>query len=139
MIYTSDKDKINTTALDCWSWGHILFGEITTIVSFLVILFLNILIPLEIGFITFIATSLIGIFWEFLENGILKKYGVFDTIEDRWNNCICDILCVMLGCGLILIPAYVRGGDLSWLVGDWITVVYLTSMMFILEYWRMKI
>ncbi len=108
-IFGKRKEDISKTALDYYSFGHIIFGHMAFLIIYLMGFYSSIPLIREsmmdraLGMATFT-----GIFWELLENNLFVKTNLKKRM-DSLNNSVCDILCVFIGASVICIFAHFYG------------------------------
>lgn len=102
-FFARTKDDISKSAVDFFSIGHILMGQLI----FSIIYGLLVYVPEFNAWVgspanpklwAFIVTVICGILWEPIENIILYKLGLkFESKRDSWLNLIFDIIFVIIG------------------------------------------
>jgi len=120
------KEHKNQTTFDIFSFGHILMGQFGALILLPFLFLLSQFIKFEVGFVMLLITIIKGFLWEYFENGVLKKYKIFRKYKfirkifkidifkvDSWNNCIMDILLVIIGMLMILPFGYLFLPDLG--------------------------
>lgn len=89
------EEDVDICFIDFYSFGHFIFGFITNLIIFLIILLLT---SQKFIFLSAIFTINIGLFWEFFENFYLHKKGFkYDNRQDSLANSLTDILFVSIG------------------------------------------
>ncbi|MHA1732078.1 MAG: DUF2585 family protein [Promethearchaeota archaeon] len=126
-FFARDKDDVAESAVDFFSIGHIMFGQFTFWIIYMLFTyaFPDVIYPVK--FWALIITIIVGIAWEPIENIILWKMGLkFENKRDSWLNIIFDILFVILG------------GVLAYLIEIWwvnlILVIVELTVFLILKY-----
>lgn len=142
------KNRINQSAFDPWSLGHVLMGEFGTLFFLPFLFFISQFIKFEISFFMLLFIIILATGWEYIENGVFKKYKIFKDREivkkifggkllqlDSWCNCITDVLLVIVGMLIILPFGYLflpnleifSGIALVIIIGTLIVMIFLMA------------
>lgn len=121
-FFARDDDDIATSAVDFFSLGHILMGQISFIICYLVMTYwIGNTDTTTVKKWSLIITIIFGIVWEPFENIIVWKMGLkFENRRDSILNIIFDILFVILG------------GVLAWIITIWWVNLIVIIVEFIL-------
>jgi hypothetical protein len=103
-FFATTKDDIPKAAVDFFSIGHVLMGQIAYFITYSLVnvdfgpLYEAVGSPIKPNFWAVIVAIVVGIIWEPVENIILWKMGLkFEGKRDSWLNLIFDILFVTGG------------------------------------------
>lgn len=105
-FFARTKDDISKAAVDFFSIGHILMGQIIFSIVYGLLVYVpefNAWVgsPADPKLWAFIVAVLCGILWEPIENIILYKLGLkFESKRDSWLNLIFDTIFVTIGATL---------------------------------------
>ncbi len=117
-FFARDKDDVAESAVDFFSLGHIIFGQVTFWIIYMIGAYWipDTFYPVKTW--SLVITIIVGIAWEPIENILLWKMGLkFENKRDSWLNIIFDIIFVTLG------------GILAWLITVW----WINLILFIVE------
>ena len=125
-FFARTKDDISKAAVDFFSIGHILMGQISYFIAWFFVkpdgaLFTFVGEPTNSGIYALSFAIFIGLIWEPIENIILWKMGLkFEGKRDSWLNLIFDII-------------FVTGGAvMAYFIHDWDINLILVIIEFIL-------
>lgn len=131
-VIATNKDDIGITAIDFFSFTHLIMGYLIFIVLN-GILFILYSIPL--GIFSFMYTSFIAIIWESLENSIFYYLGIkFAKRRDSIINSLMDICFFSFG-GLIALFNTQYGGVFFGVF----TIIFLISIILLTSFYLAKI
>ena len=131
-VIATNKDDIGITAIDFFSFTHLIMGYLIFIVLN-GILFILYSIPL--GIFSLMYTSFIAIIWELLENSIFYNIGIkFARRRDSIINSLMDI-CFFSSGGLIALFNTQFGG-IFFLV---YTIIFFMSIILLTSFYLAKI
>ena len=102
-FFARTKDDIPKAAVDFFSIGHVLMGQITFFIVYAMLFFWpgfseSVGDPIKPEFWCVVVSIIVGLIWEPLENILLWKMGLkFEGRKDSWLNIIFDIIFVTAG------------------------------------------
>lgn len=94
-IFSFKEKDVDIAFFDFYSFGHFIFGYITNLLIFLILILIT---SQKFVFLSSVFTINIGLIWEFVENFYLHKKGFkYDNRQDTLANSLTDILFVSIG------------------------------------------
>jgi len=97
-FFATSQSDISKAAVDFFSLGHILFGQIAYFIVYAIITWPLSYLGLDADMWALIIAILLGVLWEPVENIILYAAGMkFENKQDSILNLVFDILFVIVG------------------------------------------
>jgi len=134
-IIASEAKDVAISPLDCFTWGHLMFGVLSFSVDLLFIVGLSLNPGLLLWWSIILTLILIGVSWDIIENTIFIEIDIkFENRRDSTINIFSDVFFVTIG-GLLMLLIYLIT-DMRFFITSIIAIVILAicGVIFLIRY-----